>query len=671
MIKDIILFLLILSVLGTIGYIVYDQFKPKSNTCPNGTEYSNTYNKCIEKCTSEQMYDVNFQNGKCRKICSFPAIWSPKVGDCITCTAGEYYDVKDGICKQGCKSDGDCGSVQGTKCINEKCCETPCNTADGYKCCGNCTEDPVNPGTNLCCSPNQICTDSNGKSKCCEGNRICINNKCLLPCGPGDERNISCNPNESCVVVGNIDSDSNIAAQSVTDPKVIYDNNTNTAYTCVNTKTGCFKGNQYAVPPSINNYYPCFSINKTDTESGLGFCSARDLVNDKNLIDSCKNNQNRNDCNTKTGCNWYDVLKEMKTETSQANLNDAIKKTFNQNAGYYCADDTNATYSRAIGKKLFSSNLVSTNTCDYLTCMNEMANPSISDIYYDNETGACVGLQQCNNNTNGLTNNTLTYDEYGNPITESNYSSDWTSYFPPSCGTPEADEQCKKYPGYICTNGQLIDPNTYCNNHGNAVSGKCVCNIAKKDEEQYYGSRCNLTKRGHCNNNGIPNDDAGTIRCTCDANSGMTGTFCNQVADIPQSLPAGVPDLVNSVADFLLLIPGPGVTMNIVGGSSYNDYSQSAGKGSQSVSEYTKRIGGLYIGVGSWLFAGINVQVRFNFTNNVKNSSTTITFNSGAAVTESPVVQMSGSPALNNYYYKQGAWWGDYCNVFYIGMNKI
>jgi len=60
----------------------------------------------------------------------------------------------------------------------------------------------------------------------------------------------------------NVDPTSNVAIQSKTDPNIIYDTVTKKIYTCVNTDTDCYKGNQYAVPPAINNYYPCFQIIK-------------------------------------------------------------------------------------------------------------------------------------------------------------------------------------------------------------------------------------------------------------------------------------------------------------------------------------------------------------------------------------------------------------------------
>ena len=81
------------------------------------------------------------------------------------------------------------------KCVSGKCCDTPCLTKDGYKCCQNCNSSPDNVDENIC----------------------------LQPCGPGGGRNITCGKNQKCLVIGNVDPTSNVAIQSKTDPNIIYD----------------------------------------------------------------------------------------------------------------------------------------------------------------------------------------------------------------------------------------------------------------------------------------------------------------------------------------------------------------------------------------------------------------------------------------------------------------
>ena len=656
--------------------------KQFATTCPSDQRYDEVQKKCIQQCTSSQIYDENYKGGACRKNCQFPSIWSSVSEDCITCIEGEVYDPVAGICVQGCINDSDCGSASGsgpnriykTKCVAGKCCDTPCLTKDGYKCCQNCNQDPLNAEQNICCSPSQICQDSNGNTTCCSGTSICINNQCLQPCGPGDERNIKCEQNQKCVVVGNVDSTSNLATQAKTNSNIIYDTNTKNLYTCVNTDTGCYKGNQYAVPPAINNHYPCFQIDKTDTATGLGFCSAKELGN-TNGIDLCKTFKNKNECNGNNTCYWYDVLQEMKDEPSQMKLNNIMKQTFNQNNGYYCADDPNLSYGRAVGKQLFSQNVQnSTKSCDYLTCVNELANPSVSDIYYNDKTGACVGIQQCNRQ-DGLTNQVQSYDQYGNQILQENNNPDWTSNFPESCDTPEAVRQCSNFiteTSNICIDGRIIDAKAYCNNNGTSDPfGNCICSIAKPGDTQYYGRRCNLT-RAQCNNSGIPSDVSGNVvTCTCDANSGLTGANCNTVKDIPQSLPSDVPDLIRSGCGSLLLIPGPGVTFtsyNVVNGYDRTGFVNTfwSQTPSQTISDYSKNIGGIYVSEGN----GVRVTVTINFKNN--NSNTTLDFVQNICGTEAPTPWRDRiNPVdINNYYFQSGRFFGNYCNVYYIGMNK-
>ena len=347
----------------------------------------------------------------------------------------------------------------------------------------------------------------------------------------------------------------------------------------------------------------------------------------------------------------------MKDQPSQEKLNTIIQQTFGEDDGYYCANQPNLSYSRAVGKKLFSSNsaqFADTSKCDYLTCLNEMANPSVSDIYYDNN-GACVALQQCNHQI-GLSNNVQSYDEFGNKILTGNNNIDWTSDFQPNCTSQDAANQCQNYSGYVCTNGKLVDPNVYCNNNVTADSnGNCVCAFAQTGETQYYGHKCNLTRK-NCNNYGIPSDNLdGILSCKCDDNSGFGGPYCNKILDIPQSLPSEVKNrvLYSSCSD-LLLIPGPGVTFkswNVTHGTEYPN---------QPILNYSV----LYIAGGLY---GITVDVYIHFKND--DSTTTITFNKNPCFASAGNTWMTGMPVLNNYY-KQDDIAGGTCTVFFIGMNK-
>lgn len=494
-IKQIIVIFVIIAIFGVIIYFVAKTF---SHQCPDGQHYDTTQKKCIINCNEDtQIY--NTKTNQCRPKCTGTAVWSDSLNECKDCGIAATWDEGSMQCISVCKSDSDC--TGGQYCVNNRCCAHPkCKTKEGDKCCveNNCNPDPNNTGYSLCCSELQVC-DINNQTVCCGPGEICKNNTCLVSCGP-EGSGIVCAQGEKCLKVQNVKVGTNVYKElsnnNKNKPEVNPDGTVN-FYTCLNLDEICQSSNPFEAPSAINNFYPCFDIEKLSTDTGLGFCSYDDKKDSKATnLDVCnglntdyvsESNNAKVNCGKNPNCKWYDILQYNKSNINE--LNDVIQKTFKSYDGFYCGDKTQSL-GRLFGLQFDNKS----GLCSYENCVNAVANPSVTDIFYDASTGNCTSLQSC--------------VDLGDLETGKNNS--LLSILPTNCD-PKQIPDCKGFAAnkLVCDqNDHLIKPFGWnCNSEGTAsfgTTGNCICN------SDFNGPNCEFP-RAPCNHHGYQTDDGKCI----------------------------------------------------------------------------------------------------------------------------------------------------------------
>ena len=481
-IKFITIIVIILAFTGII-YAITTVFATKCPD-PDRQHYDPDQKKCIDTCTDDEVYDNITQ--KCRPICTGSSVWSDSLQLCKDCGIGSKWNESTQSCSKSCDDNSQCES--GKTCVNSQCCDYPsCKTAEGEKCCKECSPDPNKPDNNLCCSSEQIC-NIGGVTICCTGSKICNGTTCIDPCGT----NLACKEGQKCFQIKNVINPSNMYTKLSTNPNNQSEKNTDGTYnfySCIDDKNRCTSGNSYSVPASLNNIYPCFDVDKTNTDAGLGFCSYN---TDITKINDCIKNSSESSCTPNADCKWYDIL----SYQDDAKLNNVISQTFNEGNGYYCGDNTKNL------SRLYGVNFDTSNNCGYEDCLAFTANPSVTDVYYDATTGKCTSLQSC-----------TTLSDLGTNIPNKSLY----NILPKSCDnkTPlcidmaKAGQVCDSTTGliqkigYNCINGSLINQDGTC---------KCL-------DKNTAGTNCQFTRTGTCSGLGYPQSN-GT--CICDLNSVLT-----------------------------------------------------------------------------------------------------------------------------------------------------
>jgi hypothetical protein len=415
------------------------------------------------------------------------------------------------------------------KCIDNKYTCMLCNPGD-TECCKNetCSVDPLNPDKKICCSELQKCsvTDSSGSQKtiCCGAGSICQNNKCVVVCGKKKDGsdNICDDTTQICSIISNVDPEKNSSLykslkNSENNLESENPDKTSNFYSCRNKNPTVPTDNRpFSAPSSINNQYPCFNIPKTDTETGLGFCSNKSInvstsINDRNII-KCKKNGNKVSCENDNDCKWYDVLKYNKDNIQ--NLNLAISKTFNSGSGLYCGNQ---------GQRIIGYTYENKDSPDSMnSCFNTFINNATSDIDYDPSTGSCVSLLKCgssdksNINLYNLTTeeNKLVKNKIENIIPVKFSQND---FYMPSCGNKTTtDNICNpNIPNSFTygTNLSCLEDGTLnvktlnCvreNTDFNVVSPpgiNCSCKKGSNGLYLYGGKNCEINPDVYCNRN--------------------------------------------------------------------------------------------------------------------------------------------------------------------------
>lgn len=451
----IFILLIILAVFGGIIFAISFAFATK---CPTGQTYDKDQQKCIKTCTEgEEVYDTDTND--CRPLCRDNEVWSRSTNKCQKCPVGSTWNENSQECLLYCTDTTQCTTEQ--SCVEEKCCNyKPCKTIVGDKCCQTCTPDSQNTGYSTCCPPEKTYV-VDGQTKCCPGGQISKNGtECVDPCGPAGSNKL-CSSNTECVTIKNVDPNlnPNIYNQLIGDKDNLWEQNSDKTYnfyTCLSNKNLCNSSNSFAGPAETANFYPCF-----------------DMANkDKN-----------------------EILKYTKDTINQFN------SKLGEGQGYYCNNGGGQDLSRLYGVEL------DTNKCDYTNCIAMLANPSVTDVYYDAKTGNCTSIQSCTDNISKLQTS----------INNKNLG------FLQSCKDYPNIDVCKNLSanGQYCdnTNTGLIQTKGFnCYNYiaqnpanigTKSVDGNnnCVCYSGS------VGNTCQYSRNITCSGHGTPDPNTGTCKC--------------------------------------------------------------------------------------------------------------------------------------------------------------
>ena len=294
---------------------------------------------------------------------------------------------KTSICRENCEANTNNKTVW-------DCVEKKCKCKKGTTECGTsgicCMEGECNIETNLCCNPLTVYTDpTDHKKKCCGGGQIANNtgNGCIFTCG--SDTNI-CSSSESCFrLVDFDDNDKKSIIETYPNNYSIIDNK---AYFCTNNNTdGKYDNTPTFYPNAVKGEYLCMSLH--DIKDDIGFCTGKTSTDDK----KCFVNSGKTICQSKNNCEWRTFWDEKKT--SKTDLDDLWKTYYESNStldktylGEYCNGD-------APGSRITKPEYNGTKP-NFIECLKSTAYKNTTFRNYDKNTGSCISLQSCNNDTN-------------------------------------------------------------------------------------------------------------------------------------------------------------------------------------------------------------------------------------------------------------------------------
>ena len=487
-------------------------------------------------------------------------------------------------------------------CDNSKVCKI---CGKGQSCCRSeiCSKDPLDSTKQICCSSTSTCIvkdGSNHVTKCCPNGTICKDGNCVVVCDDiegGGKR--TCAPSEVCFNIGNVRKDSELYKNiDNSSSNVKVKNNTDSTvdlFICKNNNDPCtFKDEAFAIPPAINNNYPCFSISNNSPEVGAGFCSYSKF--DGTVQDISKNkcylHITEDECNkdTTTNCKWYEPLK-VTDKDSAGEINNAISNTFNSGNGYYCLDPPKS-YSRVYGKQFSSP----TDCVNPEKCWTTIVNNSATDIHYNPDTGTCTALLSCDR-TNNITNHNLLYDGSNfviKPVISSSNSviNNTNSGFLPVCKSadPRLTTSCD-----ASNRGSIVYKNNlFCDKIDGEIKTLPNCGKATYDITNnicnclpgYAGEQCQILSSEYCTygDKTFKQDGIHTNTPNCNCPLGFKGPHCNSTIPLLELFtnnPVPVDFLTNTLMGyssntFIFVLPGPNIDLQIdgvPGGQLYDDAS--------------------------------------------------------------------------------------------------
>lgn len=438
-------YIIVLIIAVIFAILIYGISKLFASSCPEGEELVG--DECMTKC--QDYTEVRDPiSKKCHIKCDYKEVFSPNTGECKGCDSGEIWVDNiygtNGVCQKQCSTNYNCPEDR-PNCSNKTCYKNICKSKDGKEepCNIKCNStDGSGSLTGICCPPEKIYS-KDGVDKCCPGNTIYNNDtkKCVVACGIN-----KCDEGEECVKLVNtntlINSDKNNNKISIDGDSI---------FLCTKPEDDkCYGGEQLSntVPKVVNTYYPCMKL------SNGGYCNKKS--NDSDV--DCFNEYNDSvSCNSSEKCKWVNILDEIANSPNPETKINSISEDISMNTGnqgYYCADDTNDSYSRVIIQKTDNPN------CNYSDCIKNFANSSISNIEYNNQTGACIALQDCRT------------AKQGNLSTSFSLCTDTNNSL--ICNNIEDIDHTCISNGSILTNR---DKGISCNNHGtlNTQTAACEC----------------------------------------------------------------------------------------------------------------------------------------------------------------------------------------------------
>jgi hypothetical protein len=309
------------------------------------------------------------------------------------CKDPEIFDSKCNICRLPCS-----GQKNFYDCASKQCTCDPSTPTCGNDCCDpkDCSRDEK--GNPVCCSEFQKCVQQDGSTLCCGGGDVCQAGQCVPACGisdPSDPKTArNCKPGEICTIISGLSKTDADRIVKTEDPAAIVveaPNGTFTLYLCKDAASGCaFDLDKRAVgPASVNNFYPCYKLAKHDASAGLGFCSSSNA--DQTSKTTCfLGYKDAASCgaagSSDSKCVWWDVG----SKASGMNVLNQELATASQQSlqGWWCSKDEQAAFSR-----FFSA--PGAGTCTWKDCWNQLAQPGVTDLYWDATANACSAIQSC------------------------------------------------------------------------------------------------------------------------------------------------------------------------------------------------------------------------------------------------------------------------------------
>lgn len=316
-------------------------------------------------------------------------------------------------------------STQASYNTNDK--KVICGCGNGYSSCGSselccpngmCQSYPGTSGTEyMCCqSADQVCPSTSLAPLCCESGKKCIKNngistgKCGAVCGS----NI-CNENDICVQIDNV-TDSGIISyfqnrKNANDKVEITDGPTNQSGKTIRfckSPQDCLSDDVKVIPSAISNNYFCYPFRTDGGE--IGYCKPVVLNSSTNKADKdrCFNNISKSSCSATSGCEWKNIMESINstgpagTNTLQNNIStiNTDMELLTGNLGQYCTTQGDTlSYSRVLAYQMKND------SCDWKNCFANLAQPGISIIDYNNDTGVCIGIKDCNGSTANMQSN--------------------------------------------------------------------------------------------------------------------------------------------------------------------------------------------------------------------------------------------------------------------------
>jgi len=386
----------------------------------------------VEVCCNNVKYDKSKSQSAPWTICG-SEICCPNGEECCQDGAGGCCESGKSCCTNGPKCCDDPKNCCGNSGSNIECCDEPdtvcCGSDHGDpQCCHtqNCVDESNKPAPSSaagrCCNPEEQCVDQTnptGPKICCPVGEKCIENKCVTSCGPDDgSQKLYCKPTEEvCAKIEGITKPGTMSPSSLWVPE---DDNRGTMYSCIsNTSVGSWRNEEpndsiMGWHIGTNRVDLAFPTNDIDpVGDGMAFCGydiTKGEATQEN-VQACGIAQTSDNC---TGsCKWLEISKiiDGKAAAGEAdwashtadlsnvnyieNMSDQLeKRSPNMGSGYYASGLTTPP----IGVVKYAFPEPGSTSLSFHDCYTKLNHWGITNLFYNNETGACTGIYDASKN---------------------------------------------------------------------------------------------------------------------------------------------------------------------------------------------------------------------------------------------------------------------------------